>query len=140
MLADAREHLRLGAEERICNERCECAGRDRQLYVLLVAPCSCDLGEEFAPSRHGGAPTGSQAGIREADGPELPQDPDVSGAQVLTKIGARSQPLLGEGLRASEELSLPSEQELILPVEHGSEQLLLAAEVVMDEREANTGA
>ena len=69
--------------------------------------------------------------------PQLPQHAHVAGLEVLVEQVAGDAPLLRQRAGGGEELALALEQLLVLAVEHLDEQALLAAEVVVDEREAH---
>jgi len=137
--ADAGEDRALRPEERVADERRDRARRDRERDVVLLHPVGGDLHQQLVPTRERSTPVLPQAFVGEADGPELPEDADVAGAQVLVQVGARRQVLLGERLRPGEERALALEQALVLAVEDGDEELLLSAEVVVDEGEPDAG-
>ena len=94
---------------------------------------------QVAPAGRRRAPARRQLGVGEARRPQLPQHAHVAGLEVLVEQVAGDAPLLRQRAGGGEELALAYEQLLVLAVEHLDQQALLAAEVVVDEREAHAG-
>ena len=140
LLRDAGQDLGLGAQEGVPDEGRERARRDRQVEVELRFPLLRDAGQQVPPARDRISPVPRQLLVREPDGPQLPEDAHVARAEVLAQVGAGGAPLFGQGLRSREQSSLTLEEALVLPLENLGEQVLLAAEVVVDERELHVGA
>ena len=106
---------------------------------MLGLPLGGDLREQLPPAGDHRPPCRRQSLVGEADRPQLPEDADVPGTQVLAEVGARRQPLLGERPGPREHVALPLQQPGVLAGEDCGEQLLLAAEVVVDERGLDAG-
>jgi hypothetical protein len=137
VLGHAGEKLHLRALERVGDERRERPRRHRQLDPGLGGPGRDDAREQVAPPGHRFAPAARELLVREPGGPELPEDAHVARAEVLAEVTARRAPFLGERLVALVEGTLPREQAGVLLLEQRGEERPLAAEVVVDEREAH---
>ena len=107
---------------------------------MLGRPVRCDALEQLAPALDRRPPPRRERGVAEPLGPELPEDANVAGAEVLAEIGAGLAPFVRQRLRPGEQLPLALEQAFVLDIEDGGEKLLLATEVVVDERELHAGA
>ena len=85
------------------------------------------------------ADRGRDLGVGPAGGDHLLEDPDVARFEVRVEEVAGALPLDPERLRPGEHRALALEQPLVLGVEDGQDELLLAAEVVVDLAERDLG-
>ena len=129
VLGDAGEDLDLSALEEAAEQRGKGAWAHRQPDAPLGLEALEACLDELAPAALGSAPAFGELGVGESCGPQLPEDSDVAGADVLAQVVAGGAPLLGEGTAVVEHRPLAVEQTLREVLENGKEQAALGAEV-----------
>ncbi len=138
--AHPREQLDLDPVEEVRHQRRGRARRQRQVVARAAGPTP----RTPTSSRSRQPPTARRQPrlellVGQPRRPELPQHAHVARADVLVEEVAGRAPLLGERAGLGVERALALEQLLVLALEHGHEQPLHAAEVVVDERERDAG-
>lgn len=139
MLGDAGEQLDLDSLEEVGDERGKYPRRDRWLELQVGGPVGEDRLEQLAPACSRRAPACGQLGVGEAGGPQLPEHPHVARLHVVVEEAAGRAPFIGQRAGLGVEASLALEQLPVLALEHRNQQLLFAAEVVVDERQVDLG-
>ena len=98
-----------------------------------------DLGEQLVPLALDGSNGRGDIRVRPTGGGHLLQDPDVTGLDVLIEEVAGAFPLPPERLWPAEHRALSLDEPDVLGLEDREDELLLAAEVIVDLAERNAG-
>jgi hypothetical protein len=133
VLGDAGEDLDLRTLEEVADQRGEGARAHRQLGAALCLEALEARLDQLAPAALGGAPTLGEVGVGKSGSPQLPEDPHVTGVDVLAQVIAGAAPLLGKRPAVAEHRLLAVQEALGEVFENGEQQAALGAEVVVDQ-------